>query len=89
MLTLVVQVRLWSITQGHERLETHHEFSSDVTMRSYKPVTKGNNKEIHKAINAMMEASAVLLLAGPLEKLKVKSPNLQKNWLSGPVPLWD
>jgi acetolactate synthase-1/2/3 large subunit len=45
--------------------ETHpYEFPSDVTMRSYKPVTKGNNKQIRKAINAMMEAKRPVLYVG-------------------------
>jgi acetolactate synthase-1/2/3 large subunit len=74
--------------------ETHpYEFPSDVTMRSYKPVTKGNNKQIRKAINAMMEAKRPVLYVGggPLQlKLKMKSPNLQKNWVvRSLVPLWD
>ncbi len=45
--------------------ETHpYEFPSDVTMRSYKPVTKGNNKQIRKAINAMIEAKRPVLYVG-------------------------
>ena len=45
--------------------ETHpYEFPSDVTMRSYKPVTKGDNKQIRKAINAMIEAKRPVLYVG-------------------------
>jgi len=41
-----------------------YEFPTDVTMRSYNPVTKGHSKQIRKAINAIMEAKRPVLYVG-------------------------
>lgn len=41
-----------------------YEFPTDVTMRSYSPVTKGHSKQIRKAINAIMEAKRPVLYVG-------------------------
>ncbi len=41
-----------------------YEFPTDVTMRSYNPVVKGHNKQIRKAVNAIVEAKRPVLYVG-------------------------